>query len=444
MTGRRPGWLRRFALERGEARAWALYDWANSAYWTTVITAVFPYYYAEVARTLGSERAQFRFNLATTLALVAIALLAPLLGAMADFRAVKKRFFTVFVLVGAVSAGALFLVRPGDWLLALVLFGLGNVGAAGSMVFYDSFLPHVAREGEADRLSASGYALGYLGGGVLLALNLAWIQRPDWFGLPTRDPTLPVRLAFLSVGVWWLVFTVPLWLRVREPARLLEPDEVPGQSLVRVSFQRLSETFRELRRFRHAFLMLLAALVYNDGILTIIRMASLYAADRELERGVVIGTFVAVQFVGIPFAFLFGQLAQRFGAKRMVQAGLAVYCLVPVLACTMTSATHFILLGCLVAMVQGGTQALTRSLFASLIPRHKSGEFFAFFTVGEKFAGVLGQALLTVLIGLTGSLQSAILFVIFFFVGGAWLLRGVDVEQGRRAAQEAEAGLSPV
>ena len=310
-------WLRRFALDRPEARAWALYDWANSAFWTTVITAVFPVYYGEIARDLPDEQSSFRFQLATTLALVAIALAAPILGTMADVRALKKRLFTLFVLLGSGATLGLYCVGPGDWLLGLVLFALGNVGAAGSMVFYDAFLPFVARDEEVDALSSSGFALGYLGGGLMLGLNSAMVLKPAWFGFPVgegADPTLPARVALASVGVWWLVFTIPFWRRVREPARLLEADETADQPLLTTSLQRLRETFGELRRYKQAFLVLVAALIYSDGILTMIRMASLYATERGLGPEVVLGTFLGVQFLGIPCALVFGQLARRHRA----------------------------------------------------------------------------------------------------------------------------------
>ncbi len=438
------GWLRRLALDRPEARAWALYDWANSAFMTTVVAAVFPVYFLELARELGSDRAQERYSNATALALAVSAVLAPVLGTLADFRAWKKRLLALFALLGIGATAAMTWLLPGDWERALVLFALANIGAAGSVAFYDALLPHVAPPGEMDRLSASGYALGYAGGGLLLALQFAWITRPDWFGLPAgpglgpEQATLPVRLALLSVALWWFVFTVPLWRRVREPPRLIEGDELASSSVLRVSFQRLGETFRELRRYRQAFLMLLAFLIYNDGIATIIRMAGLYAVARELDRAVVLGTLLAVQFAGIPCAFLFGHLSRRFGAKPLVLAGVAVYCAIGVLAYFMTSAVHFVVLGLLVALVQGGTQALSRSLFASLIPPHRSGEFFGFFGVGEKFAGIAGPALFGATIAWTESAQAAVLSVLPFFVIGGLLLLLVDVDAGRASARAAE------
>jgi UMF1 family MFS transporter len=443
--------LRRLALDRPEARAWAFYDWANSAMVTTVVTAVFPFYYQrEASDGLDPRTAAALYSGATTVALVLVALLAPVLGALADFRAAKRRFLFSFAGLGIAACAALFFVQRGDWVLGLALFVLANVGAAGSTVFYDALLPHVAREGEMDQLSTSAYALGYVGGGTLLALNFAWIAFPAHFGLPSGDDlspaqaTLPFRLAFVSVAVWWALFSIPLFRRVPEPPRRIEPDERPRQSAVATSFRRLGETFRELRRYRQAFLMLLAFLIYNDGIVTIIRMAGLYGSEKGFSREVLIGSILMVQFVGVPFAFLFGSLAPRFGAKRLVFAALAVYGGIAALAYYMTSEVHFFLLAFLVATVQGGCQGLSRSLFASLIPRHKSGEFFALFAVGEKFAGILGPATFTLMIALSGSSRSAILSVVIFFALGAWILSRVRVDEGRRAAAEVEAETRPV
>src|SRR5262245_52682435 len=224
MTSGTRGWLARIGLGRPELRAWALYDWANSAMVTTIVAAVFPIYYYSVAGAgLPPGVATQRYALSTTVALVTIALLAPFLGAWADAAAAKKKLLAGFVALGAGAVGAMACVDTGEWLLASVLLVLANVGAAGSLVFYDSLLPHVARPHEIDRVSTAGYALGYLGGGLLLALQLAWITHPERFGLPGPDAvdprarTLPVRLAFVSVAVWWVAFTVPLLRRVPEP-----------------------------------------------------------------------------------------------------------------------------------------------------------------------------------------------------------------------------------
>jgi len=435
-------------LHRPELRAWVLYDWANSALICTVVTTVFPIYYARVASAgLPDEVADARLTLATTLALAAVAVVSPVLGALADFRAVKKRLLATFAALGIATTGGLYFVQGGDWLLALILYATANFGAAVSFVFYDSLLPHVARDDELDRVSTSGYALGYLGGGLLLALNLAWIERPDLFGLPAGEGlseaagTLPTRLAFLSVAVWWAVFSIPLLLRVREPVRRLEPDEAAGANPLRVSVTRLRETFGELKRYRQAFLLLIAFLIYNDGIQTIYRFAVLFGTRKQIDQGVMIGSIVAVQLIGVPAAVGFGQLARRFTAKRMVLAGLVVYAGISALAFWMETELHFVILAVLVGLVQGGCQALSRSLFASMIPKHKSSEFFAFFAMGEKFAGVVGPLFLTFAILATGSLNRAILSIVLFFVVGGLVLMRVARAGGQRAAREADAGV---
>ncbi|MFQ5457177.1 MAG: MFS transporter [Myxococcota bacterium] len=437
--------LARLALHRPELRAWALYDWANSAMVTTVVAAVFPVYFNNVAGAgLAPGEPTQRFAIATTASLAIIALISPVLGAIADFTAAKKRFLAGFLAIGTLATACMFFIYRGDWLLALALFVLANIGAAGSFVFYDSLLPHVARPHEMDRLSTSGYALGYLGGGLLLALNLAWILKPDLFGLPAGEnltdaqTTLPTRLALLSVAVWWAVFSIPLLRRVPEPPRQLEADEGLEMRALGVAFTRIRETLGELRGYRQAFLMLLAFLIYNDGIGTIIRMAAIYGAEIGIGRNALIAAIVLVQFVGIPFALLFGAIAGRIGPKRAILAGLVVYMGISALAFFMRTAAHFFALAVLVGMVQGGTQALSRSLFASMIPKHKSAEFFAFFAIAEKFAGMLGPAIFAAVIFATGSSRNAILSVIVFFFAGGLLLLRVNEDEGRQRARTAD------
>jgi UMF1 family MFS transporter len=421
-----------------------MYDWANSGFMVVIITAIFPIYFGSVAAAgLAAETATLRFTLATTIGLAIIAALSPLLGTIADYAGAKKKLLAGFMLLGVAAVGMMFFIQRGDWMLAAVLFILANIGANGSFVFYDALLPHVARPDEINRVSTGGYALGYLGSGLLLALNLAWIQKPAWFGLPhgpdisSADATLPTRLAFLSVAIWWLLFSLPLFRRVAEPPRLATPGG-PVTRPVAESFRQLAGTFRDLRGYRQAFLMLLAFLIYNDGIGTIIRMATIYGTEVGIGRGALIASILLVQFVGVPFAFLFGMVADRIGAKQSIFLGLVVYAGISVLGYFMTTATHFLILACLVGMVQGGTQAISRSLFASMIPRHQSGEFFGFFAVFEKFAGVFGPAIIAAVISLTGSTRLSILSVITFFVAGAWLLLKVDVAEGQRQARAAE------
>jgi MFS transporter, UMF1 family len=431
--------LERLGLHRPELRAWALYDCANSAAVTTIVTAIFPIYFASVAaRGYEPARATQVFGQVTTAALVIVAVLSPVLGAVADVRPWKKRLLAAFAGLGVLATAGLFWVGPGGWLAGAILFLLVNVGLNGSFVFYDALLPHVAREGELDRVSSAGYAVGYLGGGALLAAQLVLILEPGWFGLDGADRTLPTRLTFLSVAIWWAAFSLPLLRMVKEHA----PPEQPGaRGAVVQALGRLGTTFRSLRRYRQAVLMLLAYLVYNDGIGTIIRMAAIYGNELGLPAGTLIGAILMVQFLGIPAAYLFAGMAGRIGTKRAVVAGLLVYCGVAVLGYFTRTAAHFWALAVLVALVQGGTQALSRSLFASLVPRRLSGEFFGFFSVSDKVAGILGPAVFTVVSAATGSSRGAVLSVIAFFVVGAALLAAVDVEAGRRQAAQDESPL---
>lgn len=431
------GALARLGLHRPELRAWAMYDWAVSSVQTTIMVAVFPVYFITVAAAdLPEGNGAQMIALANSVAMALIALISPILGAVADYSAARKRFLGVFMGIGVTAVACMFFVQRGDVWLGFALFVFALVGSAGSMVFYESLLPHVASESEIDQVSTAGYAIGYLGGGTLLALNLAWILRPGLFGM--SEGTLPVRIALVSVAIWWVVFSVPLFRRVPEPPRRLEPDESVRQNAVRVAFRRLWETLTELKGYKQAFLMLLAFLIYNDGIQTIIKMATAYGTEIGIDQGALIGAILIVQFAGIPFTFLFGYLAGQIGAKRSIFIGLTVYTGISIMGYFMQTATHFFILAGMVGMVQGGTQALSRSLFASMVPPHKSGEFFGFFSVFEKFAGIFGPLFFAVAIALTGSSRSAILSVIAFFFIGGFILYFVDVDEGRRVAQEAE------
>ncbi len=428
--------LDRVGLGRPELRAWAFYDWANSAFLTTIVAAVFPVYFNNVAaKGLDPGAAAFNFSVGTTVALTVSALIAPVLGAIANHRPWKKRFLAGFMIIGVVATMAMAAIGEGDWARAIALFMVANIAVSGSIAFYDSLLPHIAAPHELDRVSSSGFALGYLGGGLLLLLNLAWILQPGVFGLP--DAGVATRLAFFSVGVWWLVFSIPLLRRVPEPA-IAGHDHPSVRAAVGRAFGDLRDTFTHLRRYRQAFLMLLAFLIYNDGIGTIIRMASLYGAQLGIAQEHLIAALLLVQFVGVPFAFVFGWLAGRIGAKAAIFLSLAVYAGISILGYFMETAAHFYALAILVGTVQGGSQALSRSLFASMIPRERSSEFFGFFAVTERTAGILGPATFALAIALTGSSRGAILSVIAFFIVGAIVLSRVDVRAGQAAIRGQE------
>jgi UMF1 family MFS transporter len=353
--------LERFGLHRPELRAWALYDWANSAMATTIVAAVFPIYYYKVAgEGLPPGEATRRYALCTTFALAAIALLGPFLGTLADVTAAKKKLLAAFMLLGVTAVAAMFWIGPGDWLLASVLLVAANIGAAGSSVFYDSLLPHVARDHEMDRVSTTGYALGYLGGGLLLAANLAWITHPAWLGLPAGDAatgaarTLPSRLAFLSVALWWGGFSIPLLRRVPEPPLASHARPLRGGAALRSARSRLRDTLHELRTYRNAFWMLLAFLLYNDGIQTIVKMATIYGSEIGIGPEALIASILLVQFVGIPCTLLFGKLAERLGTKPTLYVALAAYVGIAALAYFMRTAVHFLLLAVAVGSCKAG------------------------------------------------------------------------------------------
>lgn len=438
----RAGFLTRIGLGRPELRAWAMYDWANSAFVLTQ-TTLFPVFWTSWAAVgLTGTTATERYSWTLAAGALVVALIAPVLGALADVAGIKKRLLAAFLGLGIAATIGLFFVERGSWALTAALIALATMGAQGSFVFYDALLPHVARDDEIDRVSTTAYALGYVGSSILLAIQLAWITRPAAFGLP--EGSLPVRLAFLSVAVWWLLFSLPLFRRVPEPPRRVELDERPSRGALRVAVSRLGETFRELHAYRQAFRMLLAFLVYNDGIGTIIKFAILYGTDIGLGRNAMIAAILVTQLIGVPFAILFGQLAGRIGPRPAILLGLLVYIAVTTYAFFIDSAVEFFAVAVVVGMVQGGCQALSRSLFASLIPRHKTAEFFGFYGVLDKFAGVIGPVLFGLAVVLTGSTRYAVLSVLVFFVVGAVLLLRVRVEEGRLAARQAERSTLPM
>lgn len=433
-------WLARLGLDTREKRSWAMYDWANSAFWATIVVAVFPPFFADyAAASLEPSAATARFAWATTAAVAIVAIAAPVLGAVADYRGAKKPLLTLFMAIGVGATLLMAAIERDGWQFAAAVFIVANVGVAGSLVFYDSLLPHIAGPDELDRVSTAGFALGFFGSGMLLLLNLAWILSPQTFGL--TDSVAAIRLTFVSVAVWWLLFTLPLLRHVPEPPRMLESDESGREPAIRIALVRVAETFRELRGYRQAFLMLLAFLLYNDGIQTIIRMAAVYGAEIGIDRNAQIAAFVIVQFVGVPFAFLFGAAADRVGPKPVLYAGIGVYTVISALGYFMTTEWEFFALAFLVGTVQGGTQAISRSVFARLIPKHKSSEYFGFFAVFEKFAGILGPALFASSVTLFGSSRAAVLSVVVFFVAGALVLTRVDIAAGEaQVADQAMGG----
>ena len=403
--------------------AWALYDWGNSAFATTVIAGFFPIFFKEywndgVEEVVSTARLAF----ASSIASVVLLLGAPLLGALADAGDARKRFLGVFTGLGVVMCGALWLVPQGAWLWAAAIYVLASVGFSGAIVFYDGLIVQVSPARRYDEVSAFGFSLGYIGGGLLFAANVAMTQWPEAFGL--RGQADAVRLSFVTVAVWWLAFSIPLFRAVPE-ARVAELAGRASAGFVRVSamaFRTLAQTFRDFRAHRMAWLFLLAYFFYIDGVHTIIRMAVDYGLSLGLPSGSLIVALLITQFVGFPAALVFGLVAARVGPKPPLYFGVAVYVGVTVYAYFLTNVVEFYVLAAVIGLVQGGVQALSRSLYARFVPAEKSGEFFGFFNMLGRFAAVIGPPLVGVTGLVTGSSRLGVLSIAVVLVIGAVLL----------------------
>lgn len=409
--------------------AWCLYDWGSSAFSTTIEAAVLPVFFEQVVAADLGPLATSYWAYTNSISLLVTAFMAPVLGSIADYIGGKKRFLAFFAAIGIIATLLMFFIGPGAIYPTLVLFFLGTVGLGGSYIFYDALLPHVAREGDLDQVSTKGYALGYLGGGILLAVNIVMIQ------IIFAESTLGPRLSFVSVAIWWALFTIPILRKVSEPPPVTEGIDV-GVSPVRAGFQRLTQTFKEMRKYEELFKFLIAFWLYNDGIGTIIKMATIYGSAIGIGMLDLIGALLLTQFVGIPFSLLFGKFSKQVGTKRSIMIGLGWYALITILSYFMSQPWHFWALAFAVGMVQGGTQALSRSLFSAMAPKARSAEFFGFYDISSKFAGILGPLLFGLVAQIMGSSRYSIVALIVFFLGGIYLLTRVDEEEGMRIAQE--------
>jgi UMF1 family MFS transporter len=416
-------------------RSWQMYDWANSAFATTIMAAVLPEFYSSVAgSTLNKTIASSYWGYSNSIAMLLIAVTAPMLGAIGDHSGAKKKFLGGFAFIGILTTALLIGTGSGMWVYASILYIFARVGFAGANIFYDSLLPHVATSDDIDRVSAGGYALGYLGGGILLALNVLMILKPTIFGIPNAE--WGSRIAFMTVAIWWAVFSIPIFKNVSEPSTIISRDESPNPFLA--GYQRLKRTFMDIRRFKELIKFLVAFWLYNDGIGTIIIMAVIFGAEIGIGRNHLIGAILMVQFLGAPFTLLFGRLPKIISTKKSILFALCIYTIIAFLGYFMTKPIHFWLLAILVSMVQGGTQALSRSMYGTMSPPSKSAEFFGLYNVSSKFAGIIGPALFGLVGQLTGTSRISILAIVIFFLVGAPVLATVDHSQGIQAALSEE------
>ncbi len=489
------------AIHRRRTLSWALYDWANSAVVTLIIAAVFPIFFNDIAQPVLGDQAASAFSFSVSLALFISIIIGPVIGALADMTGSRKRLLIVFTVLGVVAALAMYTISEGAWQWAAILYVFFQIFRSTCFGLYNALLSHIAPMGEQDKLSALGYALGYFGGGIQLALSLIFILFWENIGLP--DQSTGIRVALVFSGIWWLVFSIPLFVNVPEPPATPVPN---SKGPIRDVFANLWATFKAARRYSELFKMLIAFMVYNSGIGTIITLAMTYGQQElRLNPTVLIGALLLTQFVACPFALMYGRipdekakrrtvyiahmlwtavtfpmmgrglaaqnagtvtvfaaiaanqgvggvfswfvgarlvrpLAARLDTQSAIIFGLAIYVVCSVWGFFLYRAAEFWLLAFLIGTVQGGTQALSRSLCASLSPRAKSGEFFGLYGLSEKSAGIFGP-LLFGLVGLSGKLRSAILSLSVFFVLGSALLLTVRVKEGQRVAEDEDRAL---
>jgi UMF1 family MFS transporter len=401
---------------------WAMYDWANSAFATTVMAGFFPVFFKQYWNAgVPVTESTFHLGLANSLASLLIVAMAPLLGAIGDYLGRRKAMLLGFALLGLVMTGGLYLVGEGEWRLAAGLYVLAVIGFSGSNIFYDSLLPFVSRRDDLDRVSALGYSLGYLGGGILLGLNVFMTLNPQWFGL--ADAALAIRLSFVMVASWWLVFSIPLMALVPEPKN--HPHAVTTE-ILGIGFRRIGNTLRSIRQLRHVWLFLVAYWLYIDGVDTIIRMAVDYGLSLGFEQENLILALLITQFTGFPAALLFGRLGSRHGPRAGIFLALLIYMAITVLGALMDEVTDFYLLAFAIGLAQGGIQSLSRSLYARMIPVGQTAEFFGFYNMLGKFAAILGPLMIGWVGVTTGNPRAGVLSLLVLFVAGAVLLSKVN------------------
>ena len=410
--------------------SWAFYDWANSAYSTTVMAGFFPLFFKEYwADPHNPSQSTFYLGMANSIASMVVAALAPLLGSVADQGSAKKKFLTFFAFLGVIMTGGLWMVAQGNWQMAVLFYVIATIGFASGNVFYDALLPGLASEERVDAVSSLGFGIGYLGGGLLFLVNVFMYLKPELFGIP--DGATAIKLSFLSVAVWWAVFTIPLILFVPEPKNY---ENIDFNNAIRMGWVQLVQTFKEIRNMKVVGTFLLAYWFYIDGVDTIIRMAVDYGMSLNFPGESLIIALLIVQFVAFPAALIYGWLASKIGAKTGIMVGITAYSLITLLGYFMTETWHFYVLAITIGLFMGGIQALSRSLYTRIIPPDKSAEFFGFYNMLGKFAAIIGPALMGTIALVTGSARLSILSILLLFILGAFFLNKVDLKEGKRLA----------
>lgn len=400
------------------AWSWALYDWANSAFATTIMAGFFPIFFKSYwASDLSDAESTFAIGSVNSIVGLLIAFSAPVLGALADAGNSKRKFLFSFAFLGILTTGYLFFIPDSSWKLALIFYGLGVIGFSGGNIFYDSLLVSVSKEKERNKTSALGFSLGYLGGGLLFLINVLMFLSPNSFGLETQIDA--VLWSFMSVAVWWFIFSFPIYLNVKEPT---ESNSKRLFNVISEAFSNLLDTARSIKEYKSAVVFLLAYFLYMDGVDTIIRMATSYGADIGLSATSMIQALLLTQFIGFPATLVFGYYADKYGYKYSLSFAIVIYIFVVLFSSQMDTAAEFYIVASVVGLVQGGVQAISRSFFSTLIPQHKAAEFFGFYNFIGKSSVFIGPFMVSGIALLFESPSMGILSLLILFIPGLILL----------------------
>ena len=401
-----------------EKFSWALYDWANSVFATTVLAGFFPLFFKSYwAGNLDDATSTALLGSASSIAGFIIVLIAPVLGAMADLSKNKKGFLMIFAFMGIISTSALFFISYGFWQWSLIIFGLSIIGFSGANIFYDSLLVDVSTNEDRNFVSSLGFALGYLGGGILFLVNVLMYLYPEYFFLKTQ--TEGILYSFLTVAIWWFIFSIPLFLFVKQKTNA---DKLDLDNIFKNSFLRVFTTFQEIKKYKPVLIFLIAYWFYIDAIDTIVRMAVAYGTDLGFDSSQLIIALIFTQFVGFPATFAYGFLAERYGLFNMLIVGILVYIFICIYSLFITSATDFFILAGLVGLVQGGVQSVSRTIFSRLIPQDKATEFFGFYNLIGKSAVVVGPALVGWMAYIFNNPKAGIVSLLILFIPGIIIL----------------------
>lgn len=406
-------------LQRKRIFSWALYDWGNSAYSTTVMAGFFPLFFSQYwSDGADATVTTARLGIIISVSSLIVALMSPTLGVIADLKASKKFFCLLFTVFGAIACGWMAFIDMGQWQAAMWAYALAMIGFYASSVFYDALLPYIAEGKKMDFASSLGYALGYLGGGVLFLLNVLMYLFPTSFGI--SDGVTAIRISFITVAIWWVLFSIPLARNVPEPK--VTTEHIPLRILLPASLSTLWRTFKKLIQQKNILIFMVAYWLYIDGVYTVMTMAVDYGIALGFESKDLIAALLLTQFVGFPCAYYFGTLTGKWGSKGPILVSIGMYSLTVIGAGFMSAAWHFYALALIIGMFQGGVQSLSRSLFGRMIHKDESGEYFGLFNLVGRFAAILGPLIVAFGVQITGSSRWGLSGLLILFVIGGGLL----------------------